>query len=273
MRSTIPFLVVLCTASLPAGVLAAEPGVAEIPTASPPEPAAASSAADAGLLLPSTLAPRIHSGTAFANARSGYDGAHAAFVARAVAEGSVLDRFALRVEFEHGPAMGPEDRVRIGARLPVLSQQAHGIDAGVALFYDPKDFREEGNIVGALLVGKDFGRLGLYANALFGSDPEGDDQQLELRLAGLYRAAPDLHLGLDARARYNLSSDEKRAGTLTVDWELQALPTVSLELGHFALVADAGLSALQTRGPYGQPDERTDVAVGVLAMGGVAGAF
>jgi hypothetical protein len=237
------------------------------------DPASASGAADAGLLLPALLAPSIYAGSALASARSGYDGARDAFVARATAEGSLADMLALRVEFEHGASLGPEDRVCIGGRLTLLRQAEHGIAGGVALFYDPKDFREEGNIVGALIVGRSFGRLGLYANALFGSDPEGDDQQLELRLASTYRAAGDLHVGLDTRLRHDMSSDEKRVGTLTTDWELQALPTLSLEFGSIALVADLGVSALQTKGPFAQPGERTQLDLGVLALGGAAGAF
>ena len=239
----------------------------------PPDAASATGAADAGLLMPAIMAPRVYAGTAYAVARSGYDGAHDAFVARATAEGSVADILALRVEYEHGPSLGPEDRVRIGARVTLLDQDEHGVDGGVALFYDPKDFREEGNIVGALLVGRRFGRVSAYGDVLFGSDPEGDDQQLELRLASSYRAADALHLGLDARGRYNMSSDEKREGTLTIDWELQALPTLSLELGGVALVVDLGVSALQTTGLVGEPNEETHVDVGVLALGGAAGAF
>ena len=235
--------------------------------------ASAAGAADAGLLLPSLVAPRVYAGTAYAVARSGYDGAHAAFVARAAAEGGIGDIFALRVEYEHGPSLGPEDRVRIGGRSTLLRQEKHGIDGGVALFYDPKDFREEGNVIGALLVGRHWGRLGVFADAMFGSDPEGDDQQLELRLGATYRATRSWHVGFDARGRYNLSSDEKRAGTLTTDWELQALPTLSLELGAFALVADVGVSALQTTGPFGEPGEQTATSVGVLALGGASGAF
>src|SRR4051812_6027313 len=49
----------------------------------------AAAAADAGLLLPSVMAPTVFAGSAFAAARSGYDGASDAVVARAVAEGSV----------------------------------------------------------------------------------------------------------------------------------------------------------------------------------------
>jgi hypothetical protein len=271
----------LCALSAVRAAAAAEPSAPSASTvesdskvaAPAPSATSASGAAEAGFLLPALMAPKIYAGTAYGAVRSGYDRANEAFVARAAAEGSVTDFLALRVEFEHGPAMGPEDRLRVGARLTFLNQEAHGIDGGVALFYDPKDFREEGNVVGALLVGRQFGRLGVFADAMFGSDPEGDDSQLELRLASVYRATSQLHVGLDTRGRYNMSSDEKRAGTQTVDWELQALPTVSLEPRAFVLVADIGVAALQTKGPFGEPSERTDVNVGVLAMGGVAGAF
>jgi hypothetical protein len=278
MRNKLVFSVVLLGAlpavatESPAGEAAADSIDQRAPSRAS-NAAPASGAAEAGLFLPALLAPRIYAGTAFASARAGYDGARDAFVARSTAEGSLADILALRVEFEHGPSLGPEDRVRVGGRLTLLRQSEHGVDGGVALFYDPKDFREEGNVVGALIVGRSFGRLGLFANALFGSDPEGDDQQLELRLASTYRAAEQLHVGLDTRMRYNMSSDEKRAGTLTTDWELQALPTLSLELGSIALVADVGVSALQSTGPFAQPGERTERDVGVLALAGAAGAF
>lgn len=235
--------------------------------------ATAAAAADAGFLLPSVMAPSVFAGSAFATARSGYDGAGDAFVGRAVAEGSINRYLALRVDFEHSPSMGPENRLRIGGRLRLLDEESSGIDGAVALFYDPNEFREEGNIVGGVLLGKRLGRMGLFFNALFGSDPEGDDQVLELRLAPLYRVTDDLQIGFDTRGRYNMSSDEKRAGTQTRDWELNALPTASYAFGSFALVAEAGLSAQRTTGPFGEPNQVSATSAGVLAMAGAAGAF
>lgn len=244
----------------------------------PPGPAgergaSAAGVADAGLLLPSVMAPSIHHGAAFGAVRSGYDGSSDAFVARAVAEASLTSYLALRLDFEHGPSMGPDNHLRIGGRLQLLRDEDHGFDGAVALFYDANEFREEGNIVAGLLASKRLGRIGIFGNLLFGSDPEGDDQVLEARLGGMYRVASSFELGVDARGRYNLSSDEKRAGTLTRDWELHALPTASLALGSFALVAEAGLSAQRTTGPFGQPSEVTETRAGLLAMAGAAGAF
>jgi hypothetical protein len=233
----------------------------------------ASAAADAGHLLPSVMTPAIFGGSAFATARSGYDSASRAFVARGVAEGSITRSLAVRLDFEHGPSMGPENRLRIGGRLQLLDQDKHGLDGAVALFYDPNEFREEGSIVAGLLVGGNLGRLSLFGDVLFGSDPEGDDRVLELRAAPLYRVSTNFHVGVDGRGRLNLSSDEKRNGTQTRDWEVQVLPTASVELGSFALVAEAGLSAERTTGPFGAPNEVSETRAGVLAMAGAAGAF
>jgi len=240
---------------------------------SPAPVGSASAAAEDGLLLPSVMPARLLRGSVFATARSGYDGASDAFVARAVAEANLASFLALHLDFEHGPSMGPENRLRIGGRVQLLNSADHGIDGAVGLFYDPNDFREEGNIVGGLLVGRRFGRLGLFGNVLFGSDPEGDDQALELRVAPLYRVTSSVQLGLDARGRYNMSSDEKRAGTLTRDFEINVLPTASVAFGSFAVVAEAGLSAQRTTGPFGEPTEVSKTSTGVLTLVGAGAAF
>ena len=95
-------------------------------------PAPAVAAAAGGFLLPTALAPRIFSGSAFGVARAGHDGALRSFQARAAAESSPLDWLAVRVEFEHGGVLDtkadPEDRGRVG----VLHQESAGIDAGDA---------------------------------------------------------------------------------------------------------------------------------------------
>jgi hypothetical protein len=240
-------------------------------------PSSAAEAAAGGHVLPSTLAPRIFRGHAFGVARAGYDGAARGFVARAAAESSPFDWLALRVELEHGEVSDaradPDDRARIGARVGLLQQRGAGLDAGLALFYDPRDFRSEGNIIFGLSAGRDWGRLGVTANALVGSDPEGDDQNLELRLAPVYRASRALSLGVDSRARRNLSSDSKRQGTQALDWELEALPTLSIASGSFVFVLDAGVRAVRSTGPVAQPNERSRVDVGVLTMAGAGGAF
>lgn len=239
--------------------------------------APAQDAAAAGLVLPSVLAPSLFRGHAFGVARAGYDSATRSFKARAAAESSPLDGLAVRVEFEHGAITdaraAPEDRVRIGARLGLLRQDGAGIDAGVAAFYDPKDFRSEGNLVLGVSVGRDWGPLGVIADVLVGSDPEGDDQNLELRLAPLVRASQHVTVGIDSRLRKDVSSDEKRAGTRALDWDLEALPTLSVAAANVVFVLDAGLRAVRSTGPVGSASESTHTALGTIAMAGAGGAF
>jgi hypothetical protein len=240
----------------------------------PPAPApSAKQAASDGLLSPFTSPAAIPTSRASAQSYVGYDGAVSLARARASAEGTLTSFLAVRAEFEHGPTTGADDRVVVGARLGILTQRKYGVDFGAGLFYQPKDFRGEGNIVAGLMVARHFGRLGLFANTLFGSDPEGDDQLLELRLGSLYAATDWLSLGLDARTRQNYSQDQKRTLARSVDWELQAAPTAIFCLGQFSLMALVGPSIVRETPAAGEPalDKRTHG--GLLAMAGAGGVF
>jgi hypothetical protein len=204
----------------------------------------------------------------------GYDSAANAFRARGAADGRILSFLAARVEFEHGPSNGPSNRVALGLRAQFLNQAAHGIDLGAMVFYQPNDFREEGNVVAGLLFARSFDRLTLVLNPLVGSDPEGDDQSFELRVAGLYRTGSSLVVGIDSRSRYNLSSDIKRAGFQTIDWETQAGASAAFGVGPVLISALVGPSLLQRTdvaadGTSGDPHVRA----GLLAMAGAGASF
>lgn len=242
--------------------------------ATPIAPAAsAEQAASEGLLSPFTAPAAIPGSRASAQSYVGYDGAVSVARARASAEGTVTSFLALRVEFEHGPATGAEDRVALGARLGILKQRTLGVDLGVGLFYQPKDFRGEGNLVAGVLLARHFDRLGLFANALFGSDPEGDDQLLELRLGSLYAATGWLSVGLDARSRQSFSEDQKRARSRSVDWELQAAPTAIFYIGQLSLMALVGPSFVRETPATGEGAADPRLHGGLLAMAGAGGAF
>jgi len=233
----------------------------------------AAQSAEESLALPFSISPRVNGADAFVRAVAGYDGAVHSFVARSAAEARVLRFLSVRLDYQHGPGMGPDNRFGLGARAQVLNADDHGIDGGVGLFYQPNDFREEGQVAAALLVGRYFGRWGVFANTLFGADPEADDAAFEGRLSALYRASQTLRVGWDTRVRFNLSADEKRRGTLARDWELQSLPSLSYSLSSVSFVAEAGLSALQQTGPWGTAEEETTIDVGFAALAGVGGAF
>ena len=233
----------------------------------------AARAIDDGAMVPYTLTARINKGQSWARALGGYDAAASSARARSAAETAVTSWFAIRVDYEHSPGSGFADRVGLGGRLQVLDQRRHGIDLGFGAFYQPTDFRGEGNIVGGLMLSRRFGRLGLFGSALVGSDREGDDQDVDGRLSMLYRATDAFSVGLDNRFRYVLSTDQKRFGTIMTDWELQMEPTVILNWGPLAILSEAGLSALQNTGPIAMPENRRIVHTGVIAMAGAGAVF
>jgi len=89
----------------------------------------------------------------------------------------------------------------------------------------------------------------------------------------LYRTTEFLSVGLDNRFRYVLSTGAKRFGTITTDWELQLEPTIIINWGPLAMLAETGLSALQNSGPYGKPENRRVVHAGLIAMTGIGAVF
>jgi hypothetical protein len=116
--------------------------------------------------------------------------------------------------------------------------------------------------------------LTLVLDPLVGSDTEGDDQSLELRLGALYQAGPRWVVGLDSRGRYNLSSDQKRVGHAIIDWEAQAGASAAFGLGPLLLSTLVGPSLLQRTdlGLAGNAAEH-QVKSGLLAMAGAGGSF
>ncbi len=237
------------------------------------ESVTAASAAETGSLSPYALSARVFAGQSWARTVGGYDTAAQAYRARSSAESSVTSYLAVRVDFEHGPSTSATDRVSLGTRLQFLNQKAHGLDLGAGLFYQPTDFRAEGNVVGGLMLGRRFGRVGLFGSALVGSDPEGDDQEVDGRLGTLVRVHQLLELGWDNRFRSTISKDRKRIGTSVVDWELALLPNAALTIGPIAVIGEAGFSALQQTEFVGRPEQHRILRTGLLAMAGAGVAF
>ena len=230
----------------------------------------AARAIDEGHVMPFTTGASISRSVVVAKTYGGYDSAGNSARVRSAAEATVVKFLALRAEYEYGPGTGTNDHVVLGARFGILNQEKHGINGGLSLSYDLKDFRNEGNFIAGLLVGREFGRFGVHANALFGMDGEGDDAAAELRLGGGYRMAPWFHLGLDARGRTTFSSDSKRASAESVDWEVQTGPLASFSVGPVALLAMVGPSFLRIT-DAGATTGHTNS--GVLAFGGAGAAF
>jgi hypothetical protein len=247
----------------------------DVPSEAEPERSApkSSQAASDGMLSPFTSPAVIPKFQASAQTYAGYDGAVSTARVRSAAEGRLTSFLALRVEFEHGPATGTDDRLSVGARLGILTQRQYGVDLGAGFFYQPKDFRDEGNLVAGLMIARHFGRLGVFASTLLGSDPEGDDQSMDLRLGTMYSASDWLSVGIDARSRFDFSQDQKRLGARRVDWEMQAAPTAIFCLHQFSLMALVGPSLVRESEALGVPPGASRTHGGLLAMAGAGGAF
>jgi hypothetical protein len=231
------------------------------------------SAVPQAALSPYTLSPTVTSGHSWARTVAGYDTAAKTFRLRSSAETALTRYLALRLDFEHGPSTSTTERVSLGLHVQLLNQKAHGIDFGAGLFYQPADFRGEGNLVGGLMFGRRFGQMALLGTALFGSDPEGDDQEIDGRLGTQVRLTRLFEVGLDTRFRSVISNDAKKTGTSGVDWEMALLPDAVVQLGSLVLIGEAGFSALQTTSLYGEPYQRKEVRTGVIVMSGLGAAF
>jgi hypothetical protein len=244
-----------------------------VDSARPPSQSSESAATEAGPTSLYALSAKVVPGQSWASAVGGYDSAAQAYRTRASTETALTSYLAFRVDFEHGPSTSTTDRVSFGLRLQVLNQTTHGLDLGAGLFYQPNDFRREGNIVAALMLQRRLNTVVLLANVLLGSDPEGDDQEVDGRIGTLVRVSRLFHLGLDSRFRSVLSSDAKRLGTSGTDWEIALLPNAVLQLSFLSVIAEAGFSALHTTDLVGEPTQHKNLRTGALVMSGVAAAF
>jgi len=248
-----------------------EPKSAE-PGARPEQPEGAGASVAAGAFLPMTQTPVVGPQRSLALVLGGYEGAREQGLVDSRIEANVWGPIAIRASFAYETE--GEAIPSAGARVELLTQKKYELDLGVSAFYQPKDFREEGNIVGKLSAGRSFGRLALFASSAFESDPEGDDRIGELGSALLFRLSPQLYSGFELRYRRDLASDDaKRFGHSEPIFDFRAAPTLSYALGPLVMVAETGIVVRQTLNAIGTADERSDTRAGVLALAGLGGAL
>ena len=153
----------------------------EKPMAPPPEIRTA--VAD-GVLLPSTLSPRVGANAALALGFAGYDGARSTPIGSATAEVRVWarSRSGRRRVLERPQGGPPHD----GGRVQLLRQNRHGVDGSVSVFYRPEGFTEpEGEIESFVSLGRRGERVSVFGNLVYGQDPEGNERDGEVRFASL----------------------------------------------------------------------------------------
>jgi hypothetical protein len=227
--------------------------------------ARATRSAEAGMFLPETVAPRTDSQRAFALVLGGYDTPRQKGQLEGTADVTLFGPVAARVGVLYGQT---SNRLRpsAGLRVQALSQDKHGIDMGFGAFYRPEGFTEAGGEIEVLaMFARTFGHLGLFANLIYGQDPEAAERDGEVRLACLYAWSARFQGGIDTRMRFDLGSDAGKARTQgEAELDFVAGPTVSYVLGDVALVAQTGLSGV---------GYHNDPRWGMVALGGLAGSM
>jgi hypothetical protein len=232
----------------------------EKPMAPPPEIRTA--VAD-GVLLPSTLSPRVGANAALALGFAGYDGARSAPIGSATAEVRVWGPFAIRGGVEYSSAR-KEGRPTIGGRVQLLRQNRHGVDGSVSVFYRPEGFTEpEGEIESFVSLGRRGERVSVFGNLVYGQDPEGNERDGEVRFASLYGFGR-WSFGLDSRLRFAIGTQKGTMAAAEPKFDLLAGPVASATVGPVAFFAMGGPSVLKVSNA---------TSSGVAALGGVGSVF
>jgi hypothetical protein len=234
----------------------------EIEKSVAPPPEIRTAVAD-GVLLPSTLAPRVGANAALALGFAGYDGARSAPIASATAEVRVWGPFAVRGGVEYS-SVRKEGRPTIGGRVQLLRQERHGIDGSVSVFYRPEGFTEpEGEIESFVSLGRRFERVSVFGNLVYGQDPEGNERDGEICFASLYGAGR-WSVGLDSRFRFAIGTQKGTMAAAEPKYDLLAGPVASATVGPVALFAMGGPSVLKVT---------NTTSTGFAALGGVGSVF
>lgn len=229
-------------------------------------PGAVRESTAAGSFLPLTLTPTVGATKALGYVEGGYVSPTRAGTFRSFAEARVWHRLALRVGArldEAGREVGPS----LGARLQLLTQDAHGLNGSLSVFYKAEGFTEpEGEIETVASFARSWGNWLTLASLAYGQDPEGRERDGEATLAALLEVAERYHFGVDARIRVDLGSAQEilRAHREPV-LNAQVGPVANMALGPLALTLHGGPSATRL------VDERTKL--GVAAFVGLATAF
>jgi len=220
-------------------------------------------AAQAGLLLPLALTPRVGDVAAIGMGLGGYDSARRTGIATAAVEARIWGPIALRAGAAYS-ASRDGARPTVGARAQLLQQSAHGVDGALGVFYRPEGFTEpEGEIETFICVGRRWDRLSLIGNLVYGQDPEGNERDGEVRLGALY-GKQRWTFGVDSRMRFAIGAQRSAQAMAEPKFDLLAGPIATVTVGPLALLAEAGPSILRVGG---------QTSVGVVAMAGIGAVF
>ncbi len=106
-------------------------------------------------------------------------------------------------------------------KIQILDQWRHGVaGAGaVSVSYKGEGFSEpEGEIETVIALGRNFGRASVFANLVYGQDPEARESDGEIRLGATLALSDSLYGG--ATVVYDTHSREKETASRTQSWLL-----------------------------------------------------
>lgn len=245
-------------------VARAQEDLAASASSSEPSPSSAQRAADTGAFSAWTMTARSNAQRTVGRVIGGYDGAADKAVMDSIVEAQVIDRASLRAGVAYLPTSDGFG-LRIEGKVDALRQEEHGLDLAIAAGYQSTGFNEVPAVAANLAVGRRLGRLQLLANVGYGRGLEEAEQYGNAGIAGLYRVASDVQVGVDSRFRIDLERDaDEPPGER--DWDLMAGPQATVTIGPMAVTAGGGLAANQLR-------LDPEVNIGALVYLGLGAAF
>jgi hypothetical protein len=230
-----------------------------------------------GTFMPLTTSARIGDQYGSAFVLGGYDTTKdTGATTHAVVEGSIINRVAVRVVMDYRSAL-EKPTLGAGLRFGVLRQEDHGLNLGVVGAYKNRGFSEKaGEVEAGLMASRRWNNILVGANATYGQGVFEQERDSEVSLGGLYSLSRMVHVGLDARARFDLG-EEDGEGESGAEAEREGKgaagdvvvgPVAALTLGPAAIFVQVAGHAIVTESPTG---EQTNG--GLLTMAGVAIAY
>jgi hypothetical protein len=227
-------------------------------------PRAAEVAMRDGSFAPWTMSARAARTDASAVGFAGYDSARRGPIAEARAEVHLFGPVALRGGASYSNDTG-RMRPEVGARVGILREEAHGIDAALGVLFRAEGFDEpEGEIETFACASRSLGRFAAAANLVYGQDPEGRERDGELR-ASFIRRSDRFALGLDARLRLALGAAETATARAEPAFDALAGPIAMVAVGPLVVLGQVGPSAVKMRD--------ASPIFGVAAFAGLGSAF
>jgi hypothetical protein len=209
-------------------------------------PAVTRAAASAAAFTPFAQAASLEGRRAVVAGLGGYDSSRKTGSFEAATEVRLWGPIAVHAGAIYTDA-GRSLKPSFGARVQGLREGRHGLDGALGVFYKPEGLTEpEGEIEGVVALGRHVGGSYVVANLLYGQDPEGNERDGEVRLAGLRPVGSRFVLGVDSRLRFDLGSNAmKLAAHHEPTLDGAAGPIATALLGPVALSAQAGPSVLR----------------------------